>query len=176
MDKPEVAAASAPCERVQATLSVIGDVSVAASEAMKRPRAPLRPAAWRAALVFLALAYAGGAAWAWLLLPAAELSTVALLPLLPVLCAAGAFWWGRRWKLRAADETLRLKASEEALNSLGHAAANSANAVRANLISFRLSTPEAAPSEHLNEVELAARRLDTALRRAQSSRDRSASA
>lgn len=151
----------------QATLSAIGDVSVAASEALSRMEAP-QEMLWKPILIFAMAVYGFSVALAW---PVAEFSSpwvrAVLIPAFPVLCAAAAFWWRQKWKCRAKKWQFHLKVWQETLDSVGYEAINSVNAIRANLIGFRLANPEVPMAEHLDVIEQGARRIDRVIQKAQ---------
>jgi hypothetical protein len=155
-------------ERSQRTISIIGDVSLAASDAVDAAGLAGTRASWVALFLFVAGVYAGSIAAARFVVPTLTPRQYLLVPLLPSLCAAFAFRLRQHWKLRAGNRERKIKIWQEALDSLGHEAANGVNAVRANLMAFLQVQGDPAPSEHLRQVEDATRRIESAVR---SSRD-----
>jgi hypothetical protein len=155
-------------ERSQRTISIIGDVSLAASDALDRAGTAQARASWAALSLFVAGVYAGSIAAARFLVPTLTPRQLLLIPLLPSLCAAFAFRLRQHWKLRAGNRERKIKIWQEALDSLGHEAANGVNAVRANLMAFLQVHGDVAPSEHLKQIDDATRRIELAVR---SSRD-----
>jgi len=154
------------CEDSQVTLSAIGDVSIAAAEAVGPvAAAPLRTR-WLPILGFLVLLYAAASLVAIYTLKSAPWVQVFVAPLAVVLVAALAFWRRQVWKIRARHWRFKEIVRQDALNSLAHEAANAVNALRANLAGF--SATDAAPSaaEHRKQVERALDRIDAALEKA----------
>ncbi len=163
-DNIEVPIARAPKRELgQATLSTISEVSVAAEETLSRRRAPARASGWLAVPGFFLLVYIASSLVAIYALKAAPWTRVFLAPLVPVFLATLAFAWSRRWKFRARNLGSDLEAWRNATGSLGHEAANGVNALRANVIAFRLANPHAEGPEHLDEIEQACARLDAAV-------------
>lgn len=159
---------AAPKERpvAQATSATLADVpaaSEAISPAEKAPKATL----WKPILVFFLFVYASSVAVAGLLGNAPSWVRLLLLPLFPVLCATTAFWWRQKWKFRAKDCKFKLKIWEDALDAVGHEAVNAVNAIRANLIGFRLANPQVNYPEHLEIIEEGASRIDSVVQKAQ---------
>jgi len=155
-------------EVTQVTLSAIGDVSVAASESLNRISEAPKETIWKPIIIFVLAAYGFSVALAWPLAGVSPLWVRALLiPVFPVLCAATAFWWRQKWKFRAKDWKFKLKMWQEALDSVGYEAINSVNAIRANLIGFRLANPQVPMAEHLDVIEDGAHRIDRVIQKAQ---------
>ncbi|GBC78022.1 hypothetical protein HRbin08_01508 [bacterium HR08] len=153
-------------EPTQVTLSVIGDVSVAASEAMGISEAP-KAVTWRTSVLFFILAYALSVGVGWLVRSEAPLSTVAIVALGPVILATVVFWRCRLWRFRAKTWKRQLEIMEEALFSLRYEAANAANAIRANLIGFRLANPQVLMPEHLDVIQMETERIDLVVQKSQ---------
>jgi hypothetical protein len=151
----------------QVTLSTIGDVSVAAGDALSRASEVPQATRWLPILGFLFLAYL---ACCWLTVyfcKSAPWVRAFLVPLFPVLIATVAFWWRQRWKLQAKDREYKLKLWQAALVSLGHEAANAVNAIRANLTAFRLANAQLSNPEHLDEIESGTKRIEAAVQHSQ---------
>ena len=68
--------------------------------------------------------------------------------------------WRQRTNARAQNGKFRLKIWQDALEGLGHAAANGVTAIRVNLISFRAANPQVSGGVHLDEIEGATRRIE----------------
>jgi uncharacterized membrane protein len=153
-------------EPTQVTLSVIGDVSVAASEAMGISEAP-KAMTWRTSALFFILAYALSVGVGWLVLGEIPLSAIAIVALGPVILATVAFWRCRLWRFRAKTWKRQLEIMEEALFSLRYEAANAANAIRANLIGFRLANPQVLMPEHLDVIQMETERIDLVVQKSQ---------
>ena len=160
---PQSATVAPPAEKkhepAQVTLSTIGDVSVATADALAALDQPSPEKRWKAILAFVAVLYVLSAGLAWLLVDARAWVRMLLVPLFPVLAATAAFWWRQRWKFHAKEWQFKLKIWEDALDSLGHEAVNAVNAVRANLIGFRLANPGVSYPEHLDIIEEEAARI-----------------
>ncbi len=156
----------AEAERVQATLSIVGDVSVAASESMRRAGQPVPRAAWVTVPLFFLPVYALSVGLASLFFAAAGQRLAWLAPLFPALCAAAVFWSRQHWKSRARIRQYRFKSARDALDTLGRQTANSLNAIRANLVSLGMAHPELATEEHLAEIDSASRRIEAAIHKA----------
>jgi hypothetical protein len=160
-------AESAPSrEASQATLSAIGDVSIAATDAVDRVSAAPRKTRWLAVLGFLLLVYVASCFAAIYTLKSAPWVRAFLAPLVPVLIAVVVFWRRQVWKFRSRDWKFREQARQNALNSLAHETANSANAIRANLTGFREVNPQPAAAEHLEQIDRALARVGAALKKA----------
>ncbi len=158
-DKSGAAPESGKRPIAQVTLSTISDVSVATTEKMGRVAMSGRVHA-RWIILFFIVLY-GLTSWLGIhYMKAAPWVRVFIVPLLPVLVATLLLWWRQRIKARAQDHKFRLKIWQDALESLGHAAANGVNAIRANLASFRAANPEVSAREHLEEIDGATRRLE----------------
>ncbi len=163
-DNIEVPIAPVPKRELgQATLSTISEVSVAAEETLSRTKAPRRAFRWLAIPGFFLLAYIASSLVAIYALKSEPWVRVFLAPLAPVFLATLAFAWSRRWKSRAQALGAAGEAWRNAAGSLGHEAANGVNAIRANLIAFRLANPPAEGHDHLEEIEQACARLDAAV-------------
>ena len=146
----------------QITLSTISDVSVATAERVSRIAASGRMHKRWIILFFIVLYVATG----WLgvhFLKAAPWLRVFLVPLLPVLAATLMFGWRQKTKARAQDHKFRLKIWQDALDGLGHAAANGVTAIRANLVSFRTANPQVSEAVYLDEIEGATRRIESVI-------------
>jgi hypothetical protein len=161
MIKDGAISASEPGKRTagQVTLSTIGDVSVAAAEKVGRVAASGRVRKRWILLFFLVLFAVTG----WLgvhFLKAAPWVRVFIVPLLPVLVATLVFGWRQKTNARVQNGRFRLKIWQDALDGLGHAAANGVTAIRANLISFRAANPQVSGGVHLDEMEGATRRIE----------------
>jgi hypothetical protein len=150
----------------QVTLSAIGDVSVAATEAVSRVAAAPRKTRWLPIFGFLLLVYIAGAWVAIYTLKSPPWVQAFVAPLPLVLIATLEFWRRQVWKFRARDGRFKEKVQQDALNSLAHETANGMNAIRANLTGFEeaISLPSAA--EHLKQVEQTLGRIDAALEKA----------
>jgi hypothetical protein len=160
------AAGDARKEPTQVTLSVIGDVSVAASEAMGISEAP-KVVSWRTPVLFFFLVYLLSLGTGWLVRGGAPLSAVALVALGPVVLATIVFWRCRVWRFRAKTWKRHSEILEEALFSLRYEAANAANAIRANLIGFRLANPQVLMPEHLDVIQMETERIDLVVQKSQ---------
>ncbi len=158
---PDPPPASEPAQR---TLSAIGDVGVAVSEAAAQPR-PVRRRSWPALVVFALVFYglALGAGW---LVGLRDTLALAYLPLATTLPAVAVFWLYQEWKYRARERQARLQAAQKNLEAVAYACANAANAIRANLLGLRSAHDEAARAAHLEEIRLAARRIEAVVQRA----------
>ena len=158
-DKPISSSESGKRTAGQVTLSTIGDVSVAAAAKVGRVAASGRVRKRWIILFFLALYAVTG----WLgvhYLKAAPWVRVFIVPLLPVLVATLVFGWRQKTNARAQDGRFRLKIWQDALEGLGHGAANGVTAIRVNLISFRAANPQVSEGVHLDEIEGATRRIE----------------
>jgi hypothetical protein len=153
-------------EPTQVTLSVIGDVSVAASEAMGISEAP-KAVTWRTSALFFILTYALSVGVGWLVRGETPLSAIAIVALGPVILATVVFWRCRLWRFRAKTWKRQLEIMEEALFSLRYEAANAANAIRANLIGFRLANPQVLMPEHLDVIQMETERIDLVVQKSQ---------
>lgn len=151
----------------QATLSILGDVSVVASETLSRVAEPSRTARWIPNLGFFFFAYLSSACVALYAFKMAPWIRVFMAPLYPVLLATLAFWWRQSWKLQAQERRFKLKVWQDALGSLLHETVSALNAIRANLIALRVSNPQIAAREHLQGVESACTRIAAAVKRSQ---------
>lgn len=160
------AAGKSQRESAQVTLSTIGDLSLAASEAVGRVRDAPRQTLWKPVLLFFFVVCAASVGFAWLMAGGSPWARIVLAPLLPVICASVAFWWRQRWKFHAQDWQVKLRVWQDALDGVGHEAANAVNAARANLVGFRVANPQVSMPEHLDEVEVALRRVDAVVQKA----------
>ncbi len=147
----------------QATLSTISEVSVAADETLSHTKPPSRGPRGLAVLGFFLVVYIASCWLAITALKSAPWMRVFLAPLAPVILATLAFALSRRWKFLARKLKSDQQGTRNAVGSLGHEAANGVNAIRANLIAFRLGNPRVEGSEHLEEIEQACARLDAAV-------------
>lgn len=153
-------------EEGQATLSAIGDVSVAATEAVGRVSAAPGRMRWLSLLLFFLLVYIGGCGVAIYTLKSAPWVQAFVAPLPAVLMAVLVFWRRQVWKFRARAWKYRETVQQDALNSLAHESANALNAMRANMTGFSEAESLLAAAEHLKQVERALARLDAALGKA----------
>jgi hypothetical protein len=71
------------------------------------------------------------------------------------------------WKFRAKNAKAKLKIWEDALESVGHEAINTVNAIRAQLVGFRIANPQVNYPEHLDIIEEETRRIDGVVQRSQ---------
>jgi hypothetical protein len=148
----------------QVTLSTIGEVSVATAEKVGRVTTSGRLRARWIFLFFIVLY--GVTSWLGIhYMKAAPWVRIFIVPLLPVLVATLLLWWRQRTNARAQNHKFRLKIWQDALEGLGHAAANGVNAIRANLESFRAANPQLRSREHLEEIEGATRRIEDVIQR-----------
>jgi predicted lipid-binding transport protein (Tim44 family) len=153
-------------EASQATLSAIGDVSVAATEAVGRVAAAPRKTRWLPIIGFLLLVYIAGSMMAIYTHESPPWVQAFAAPLLLVLIATLAFWRRQMWKFRACEWRFKEKVRQDALNSLAHETANGLNAIRANLAGFDEAESLPAATAHLKQVEQALERIDAALAKA----------
>lgn len=151
----------------QVTLSTIGDVAVASSDVIAKLDGVPRKPGWRSLLAFFLFVYGATLGVAWLLTEPGSWPNLLLAVLFPVLCATAAFWWRQQWKFRARESRFKLKVWQEALDSVGYEAINAVNAIRANLIGFRLANPTVSEPKHLEVIEDGAKRIDAAIQQAQ---------
>lgn len=123
---------------------------------------------WKPIVIFFVVLFGSSVALAW---PLAEHSSAwlraLLIPAFPVLCATALFWRRQSWKFRAKDWKFKLKVGQEVLDSVGYEAINAVNAIRANLIGFRLANPNVSMAEHLDEIENGAHRIDRVIQKSQ---------
>ena len=165
-DKVVSVSASGKRPTGQITLSTIGDVSVAAADRVGRVAASRRVRKRWIILFCIVLYVATG----WLgvhFLKAEPWVRVFLVPLLPVLVATLMLAWRQKTMARAQDGRFRLKIWQDALDGLGHAAANGVTAIRANLISFRAANPQVSGGVHLDEIEGATQRIEAVSQQSQ---------
>jgi hypothetical protein len=153
-------------EASQATLSAIGDVSVAATEAVGRVAAAPRKTHWLPIFGFLVLVYIAGSVMAIYTHKSPPWVQVFVAPLFLVLIATLTFWRRQVWKFRARDWRFKEKVQQDALNSLAHETANGVNAIRANLAGFEEAGSLSAATDHLKQVEQSLGRIDAALAKA----------
>jgi len=147
----------------QATLSAIGDVSVAATEAVDQVAAAPRKWGWLPSLGFLILLYLLGSFAAIYTHKSPPWVQAFIAPLPLVLIAALAFWRRQVWKFRARDWRFKEKVQHDTLNSLAHETANGLNAIRANLPGFSEVNSELGAAAHRKQVEQALERIGAAL-------------
>ena len=150
----------------QITLSAIGDVSVAATDAVGRVSAAPRKTRWLPLVGFLLLVYIVGTLTAIFTHKSPPWVQAFVAPLPLVLIAALAFWRRQVWKFRARDWRFKEQVQQDALNSLAHETANGLNAVRANLVGFEEAESLPAAAEHGKQVEQALERIGAALEKA----------
>ena len=151
-------------EPAQRTLSAIGDVGVAVSDRLAQAP-PARRRSWIALLTFTLLVYGLTLAAGWLVGLRDSLA-LAYLPLASTLSAFAAFWFYQQWKLRAQEREAKAKTWQKALETVAYESANAANAIRANLLGMYSAHSDAARAAHLEEINLAARRLEAVVARA----------
>jgi hypothetical protein len=151
----------------QVTLSTIGEVSVAAGEAMSRVSETPQATRWLPIFGFFLVAYLASCWLTVCFFKSDPWVRAFLIPLFPVLIATAAFWWRQRWKFRAKDREFKLKVWQDALVSLSHEGANAVNAIRANLMAFQLANSQLSNPEHLDEIESATKRIEAAVRQSQ---------
>ncbi len=152
-------------EPAQRTLSAIGDVGVAVSDALDQAPPIAARRSWAALFAFTVVVYGltMGAGW---LVGVRDTLALVYLPLASTLAASAAFWFYQQWKLRARQREAKLKTWQKALELVAYESANAANAIRANLLGMYSAHSEAARAAHLEEINLAARRIETVVRRA----------
>ncbi len=150
----------------QVTLSAIGDVSVAATEAIGRVAAAPLQTRWLPIYVFLLFTYVTGSLVAIYTYESAPWVQVFITPLPLVLIAAVEFWRRQVWKFRAQDWSFKEKVQRDALNSLAHETANGLNAIRANLTALTESDSRANSAEHLELLEESLGRISAAVQAA----------
>jgi hypothetical protein len=153
-------------EPSQATLSAIGDISVAATETVGRVAAAPTKTRYLPIFSFLLLVYIIGSLTAIYLHNSEPWVQVFVAPLILVLIAVLAFWRRQVWKHRARDWRFKERARRDALNSLAHETSNGLNAVRANVAGFEEADCLHAASEHLRQVEQSLKRIDAAIDKA----------
>lgn len=153
-------------EASQVTLSAIGDVSVAVTEAVGRVAAAPGKTRWLPIFGFLLLVYIAGSLVAIYARESPPWVQAFVAPLFLVLIATLAFWRGQVWKFRAGDWRFKEKTQQEALNSFAHETANGVNAIRANLAGFEEADSLPAAAGHLKQVEQSLGRIDAALAKA----------
>jgi len=150
----------------QATLSAIGDVTVAATEAVGRVAAAPRRTRWLPIFAFLIFTYLTGCLAAVYAHPSAPWVQAFAAPAVLALIAALTFWRRQVWKFRARAGRFKLIAKQAALNSLAHETASGLNAIRAAWLGLEDggSLPSASP--HHRQVEQSLRRVEAALEKA----------
>ncbi|MDR3673917.1 MAG: hypothetical protein P4N24_00400 [Acidobacteriota bacterium] len=147
----------------QATLSAIGDVSVAATDAVGQVAAAPRRTRWLPIIGFLMLVLIVGSFAAIYAHKSPPWVQVFVAPLPLVLIALLAFWRRQVWKFRALDWRFKEKIRQDALNSLAHATSNGLNAIRANLAGFGEASSLPSAEEHMKQVDQALERIESAL-------------
>jgi hypothetical protein len=152
-------------ETSQATLSALGDLSVAATDSIDRAAAAPRATRWSPILGFFLVVYVTSCLVALYSFERAPWIRVFLTPLFPVLVATVAFWRRQQWQSRVRGQRLESRVWQNALGSLSHEATSAANAIRANLTGFRLAHPQASQSELLSAMERATARIDKAVQK-----------
>jgi len=165
-NQPDQGNPSPKRESAQVTLSTIGDISVAAAEAAGNIRQASVRGRIAAMLAFGSLAYGLTAAVMYQVVRNGGNARWWLHALLPAFVASLAYLWGQRWKARAREERRKLKAWQNTLEAVSYEAANSANAVRAQLLGFRSANPQVNMPDHLREIETATQRIDAVVLRA----------
>ena len=150
----------------QVTLSAIGDVSVAATEAVTRLAAAPHKTRWLPLFAFFFVAYVAGCAVAIYTFKSDPWVQVFVAPLVLALMAGLAFWRRQVWKFRTLDWRFKERVQVDALNSLSHATANGLNAIRANLAGISEADSPATAAEHRKQVEQALERIDASLEKA----------
>lgn len=153
-------------EAAQATLSAIGDVSVAATNALGRVAAGPRKTRWLPIAGFLVVVYILGSVAAIYAHPSAPWVQVFVAPLAVVVIAVVTFWRRQEWKFRASDWRFKAKVREDTLNSLAHETANGLNAIRANLAGFEDADSLPSAAEHLKQVDRSLGRIAAAVDKA----------
>jgi ABC-type nickel/cobalt efflux system permease component RcnA len=156
-------------EASQVTLSAIGDVSVAATEAVSRVGATSTRTRWLPILSFLFLVYVAGSLTAIYAHNSKPWVQVFVAPLVLVLIAVLAFWRRQVWKHCARDWQFKEKTRQDKLNSLAHETSNGLNVIRANLAGFEEADCLHSATEHLRQVERSLERIDAAIEKAVSS-------
>jgi hypothetical protein len=158
-DKPGATPEGGKRATAQVTLSTISDISLAATERVGRVKAS-KHIRKRWIFLFFFVLY-GATSWLGVhYMKAAPWIRIFIVPLLPVLVATLVLWWRQRSNARAQDNKFRLKIWQDALEGLGHAAANGVTAIRANLVGFRAANPQVSTRVHLDEIEGATRRIE----------------
>jgi hypothetical protein len=157
------AAATSKREPSQVTLSAIGDLSIAATDAVDRVSAAPHKTRWLPILGLLLGVYIASSLVAIYTLKSTPWMRAFLAPLVPVSIAVAAFWRRQAWKFRSREWKFQEQARRNTLNSLAHETANGVNAIRANLTGFREVNPQPAAVEHLEQIDRALARIDAAL-------------
>jgi hypothetical protein len=152
-------------EPSQATLSAVGDITMAATDSIGRLADAPRATRWVPVLGFFLLVYVATCLVTLSAFQRDPWVRAFVAPSFPVLLATAAFWWRQRWKFRAKRASLKLKFLQNALGSLSHEATSGSNAIRANLAGFRLANPQTSQPELLSAIELATVRIDKALQK-----------
>ncbi|HZP01261.1 MAG TPA: hypothetical protein VFD30_13290 [Terriglobia bacterium] len=167
MDIPEDGQSATPEERtVQTTLSAIGDLGVASSDLSARRNRPQVSQGVLAGVIFFWFVYILSIAVTGMTSASSPAVRLLLTPLAPTACATVAFLSSRIWKRRALEFKSGLTVSQKALERLGYEAANAANATQVNLTGFFETHPELKQEEHLEEIEAAVRKIDSAVQAA----------
>lgn len=156
-------------EASQVTLSAIGDVSVAAAEAVGRVAVASTKTRWLPILSFLFSVYIAGSLTAIYAHNSKPWVQVFVAPLVLVLIAVLAFWRRQVWKHCARDWQFKEKTRQDKLNSLAHETSNGLNVIRANLAGFEEADCLHSATEHLRQVERSLERIDAAIEKAVSS-------
>lgn len=152
-------------EPSQATLSTVGDITVAATDSIGHLADAPRATRWFPILAFFLLMYVATCLAILFSFKREPWIRAFLTPLFPVLLATAVFWWRQVWKFRAKRASLKLSTLENSLGSLSHEATSGSNAIRANLAGFRLANPQTSQPEFLAAIELATVRIDKALQK-----------
>ena len=150
----------------QMTLSAIGDVSVAATEAVGRVDTAPRTTRWLPIFGFMLFVYIVGSLVAIYTFRSAPWVHAFVAPLPLVLVAVVAFWRRQVWKFRARAGRFKEKIQQDALNSLAHETANGLNAIRANLAGFGEAESLSSAAEHMQQVERSLQRIEMAVEKA----------
>jgi hypothetical protein len=167
MNIPEDGQSATPEERtVQTTLSTIGNLGVASSDLFARGNQPQVSQSVLAVVIFFSFVYVLSIAVTGMTSGSSPVVRLLLTPLAPTACATVAFLSSRIWKRRALEFRSGLSVWQKALERLGYEAANAANATQANLTGFFETHPELKQEEHLEEIEAAVRKIDSAVQAA----------
>ena len=137
----------------QATLSAIGDVTIAATAAVDQLPVATRKGRWLSLSAFLLFVYVIGSVVAVYTHQSAPWVQVLVGPLVLAAIALLAFWRRQAWKIRACDSRRREGVQLNVLYSLAHQAANSVNAIRANLKGIEDAESSESAAAHLRQVE-----------------------
>lgn len=155
-------------QRARRESSPNGKAPVTPVEALHRFSKVPQKTVWTPIVLFVLFVYGISGALAWSVAGDA-LSWPRILSILafPVGCATLTFWWRQRWKFRAKTRKFELKVWQEALETMGYETANAVNAIRANMIGFRLANANVAMAEHLDVIEDSTRRIARVLEKGQ---------